>query len=235
MKDPKKSRSRREVVKNCFWDPIVAFVLPEVPMHLHLRTFYTLVLFGLLFAPVQSQAFGLGLTAELGGLTGFADPDPTSLELESPNGADSIYGGDLAVLLHMELLDKPFFKLHALIRAAGLAGVINSDLAASGFLGEVLGRATVDLPIVAPFIEIGGGAGQGQLHASDESAASAGPLAGLGAQAYLGAGLSLKVPFMPLFEIRAGNRLISAQGDWQTDYPEIVSLKEVHIGGGFRF
>jgi hypothetical protein len=204
-------------------------------MHLHLRAFYILVLFGFLFSPLQSQAFGLGLTAEVGGLTGFSDPDPTSLELESPTGADGIYGGDLAVLLHMELLDKPFFKLHALIRAAGLAGVINSGLAASGFLGEVLGRATLDLPLVAPFIEIGGGAGQGQLHYTDENAAGTAQLTGMGGQAYLGAGLSLKVPFMPLFEIRAGNRLISTLGDWQDTYPDIVSLKELHIGGGFRF
>ena len=73
-------------------------------------------------------------------------------------------------------------------------------------LGEVLARATVDLPVVAPFIEIGGGAGQGQLHSNDTNAAQ---LSGMGSHAYLGAGLSLKVPFMPLFEIRAGNRLIS--------------------------
>jgi hypothetical protein len=204
-------------------------------MHLHLRTFYILVLFGFLFSPLQSQAFGLGLTAEVGGLTGFSDADPTSLELENPTGGDSIYGGDLAVLLHMELLDKPFYKIHALIRAAGLAGVINSGLAASGFLGEVLARATVDLPFVAPFIEFGGGVGQGQLSQSGEGYAPITNPSGMGGQAYVGAGLSLKVPFMPLFEIRAGNRLISLMGDWQTDYPDVVSLKEVHIGGGFRF
>ena len=203
-------------------------------MHLHSRTFYILLFTAVLFCPLQSQAFGLGLTAELGGFTGFSDPEPASLELESPTGSESIYGGDLALLLHMELLDKPFFKIHGLVRAAGLGGVINSGLAASGFLGEILARATVDLPVVAPFIEIGGGAGQGQLHINDENA-SLTNTSGLGGQAYLGAGLSLKVPFMPLFEIRAGNRFISTMGDWQADYPDIVSLKEVHLGGGFRF
>ena len=135
-------------------------------------------------------------------------------------------------MLHLELLDEPFFKIHGLVRAAGLAGVINEGLAASGLLGEVLARATVDLPVVAPFIEIGGGAGQGQLHSNDTNAAQ---LSGMGSHAYLGAGLSLKVPFMPLFEIRAGNRLISTMGDWQSDYPDIVSLKEINVGGGFRF
>ncbi|GEM_PF-5611868 len=203
-------------------------------MYLHLRLLCLTVLMTVAIAPLPAQAFGLGLTAELGGFSGFPDPDPTSLELESPTGQDGIAGADLAVLLHLELLDKPFFKLHGIIRAAGLAGAMSTDLAASGLLGEVLARATVDLPVVAPFIELGGGAGQGQLHGND-AANLPDPPSGIGAQAYLGAGLSLKVPFMPLFEIRAGNRLISLQGDWQTDYPDVISLKEVHVGGGFRF
>ena len=111
MKDPKKSRSRRDVVKNCFWYPIVAFVLQEATMHLHSRTFYILLFTAVLFCPLQSQAFGLGLTAELGGFTGFSDPDPASLELESPTGSESIYGGDVALLLHMELYLEPVFSM----------------------------------------------------------------------------------------------------------------------------
>ena len=203
-------------------------------MHLHLRLLYLTFLVALAIAPLPAQAFGLGLTVELGGFSGFPDPDPTSLELESPTGQEGIAGADLALLLHIELLDKPFFKLHGIVRAAGLAGAMSTDLAASGFLGEVLARATLDLPVVAPFIELGGGAGQGQLHGNDTDSLPD-PPSGTGAQAYLGAGLSLKVPFMPLFEIRAGNRLISLQGDWQSNYPDVISLKEVHVGGGFRF
>ena len=203
-------------------------------MNLHQRIATLTVFVSLNLFAVSANAFGLGLTAELGGFTGFPDPDPTSLELQSPTGADGFSGADLALLLHVELLDKPFFKLHGIVRASGLAGAASTDLAATGLLGELLGRATVDLPVVAPFVELGVGAGQGQIHASSDDAAPANS-SGMGGQAYLGAGVSLKVPFMPLFEIRAGNRLISATGDWQSDYPDVLSLKELHVGGGFRF
>ena len=202
-------------------------------MNLHQRIATLTVFVSLNLFAVSANAFGLGLTAELGGFTGFPDPDPTSLELQSPTGADGFSGADLALLLHVELLDKPFFKLHGIVRASGLAGAASTDLAATGLLGN----CWVAQPSICRWWPPSWNSElvQDKARSMPVPMTQPPPIHPAWGQAYLGAGVSLKVPFMPLFEIRAGNRLISATGDWQSDYPDVLSLKELHVGGGFRF
>lgn len=193
----------------------------------------------LICLPSSAQAFG-GLGFELGGHAGFGG---LSQGVSSPN----FYGGQAALVLQVDLPDLGPLSTSLITRAEGSVSGVGVDKS-GGIAGlggaDLLLRLGLELPVVTPFIELGGGAaaggGAGTLDASSVNGAvdqsvSGAMWAGTG---YAGLGLTLGLPLLPYFELRVGTHtgaLLPLNGAPPLSLSDpTLSRIEAHIGMGWR-
>lgn len=153
-----------------------------------------------------SQAHAIGLGFELGG--GASYPELASNQLKSA----PFYGGGPALVLQLGLMDEDLIKIALIGRAevAGHASPLSGGLATLALAGgELLLRAGLKLPIVEPFLELGGGAGIGTGYANQEKGGARENYYGAmwAPAGYAGLGLTISVPLMPYFEVRLGSHI----------------------------
>ncbi len=205
-----------------------------------------LVLFVLVvaaLAPARAGAFGFGVGAELGGQVGSGALLVSGLV--PPNEA----GGELALVLSLELIDESLLRVQTLGRLAGGGLAVFSPTygGAGGYGGgEVLLRAGLALPIVEPFLELGGGVavggGGGSTDIDDPvGTAVSGTL--FFPAGYVGTGLTFQIPLplTPYIELRVGTHVgavLTVPGQATSSIAPSSPLSataEAHLGAGFRF
>lgn len=161
--------------------------------------------------PASAIGFGIGL--EGGGFVGGAQLASGGLTRPSQ------FGGGGALMLRLEFLTEDMFSLHATLRGEG-NGFALADLSGAGGGGaggagggELLFRALLRLPVVNPFLELGGGAmaggGAGTVNLESVGGAVDEGVAGVmwAPAGYIGAGLNIALPLLPYFEVRLGTHV----------------------------
>lgn len=196
-----------------------------------------------LWAP-SASAIGLGVGIEAGGFA--AKPKLLDGDLTTA----SVYGGGLSLLVSAEFYDANFLRAQAIVRLEGDGFGLSSDGGAGAggvAVGDLLLRLGLAIPLspVEPFIELGGGAfigtGGGTLDASLTGALDNSVTASMwGPAGYIGAGLTVALPLLPYFELRAGTHV--GQLQIQNAPPALavsgadalLGRAEMHLGMGFR-
>lgn len=212
-------------------------ICPRSALALALFTTTTL----LAAAPASAIGFGAGL--ELGGFAGAARL--ASGGITSPG----LFGGGGALLLSLEVYDEGLMHIQTLGRIEGNGFAIATDIGggAGGSGGaEALLRLGLNLPLVEPFLEVGGGAavggGGGTADLSGVGQAVDQAVGGTmwAPAGYLGVGVTMALPLLPYFELRLGTHVggllpIDASPPIPlTGLDALSGRGEVWVGAGYR-
>lgn len=163
-----------------------------------------------LFLATPAAAIGFGAGVEGGGFAGAARL--ASGGITSPG----LFGGGGALLLSLEVYDEGLLRLQTLARIEGNGFAVATDVgggAGGAGGGEALLRLGLNLPVVEPFFELGGGAmvggGGGTADLSGVGQAVDQAVGGTmwAPAGYVGVGLTMALPLLPYFELRLGTHV----------------------------
>ncbi len=211
----------------------------RIPSSLAFALFFTTTLF--LAAPASAIGFGGGV--EAGGFAG------ASRLASGGISQPGLFGGGGALLLSLELYDEGLVHLQTLARIEGNGFAIVSDFgggAGGAGGGEGLLRLGLNLPLVEPFLEVGGGAmvggggGTADLSGVGQAVDQAVSGAMWAPAGYVGVGVTMALPLLPYFELRVGSHIggllpIDSKPPITLSGNDALSARaEVWLGVGYR-